>query len=156
MPGIFLVSLLILGSSMYFHKDNLDERYWLPIFLTVGVTIASWLYFLFLQVTNNIPFIKGANWVPIILIGTLTVLSIMNALSLRLKVDVKSPEDYALKCTVMESISGVLLWAWFTLFWNTRYSTQLLTIPPSFVRKTNNLLPNKEDIPTLKDPDDFG
>ena len=143
MPGIFLITLIILGVTIFRHWDHLDERWWLPVFMAIVMTLVSNFYLFFIQGEKTGYFIKGSKWIPVVFIGTETVLAISWIISSAQKSVIDFPDDHAVQAVLMESFAGVLIWAWFALFWNvisTRHEKIFKTIPPSVIKKRNKLL----------------
>jgi thiamine transporter ThiT len=119
-PGIFLVTITVVGISMYLQRENLDERWWIIVFLNVVITVISVTGFSSLLSTD----VSNLKAIPIILMSLLTGLSITITALLWSKPDITVQKDYALQRSTFDAMTGILLWAWFALFWNNKYRTK--------------------------------
>ncbi len=148
MPGIFLVTLPILGTSLFVHRHELDERWWISILMALMITLVANIYLFFIHGEKIGETTKGSKWVGIILIGTLTVLGFSALISLKSQTVIEFPSDHAIQSVTVESMCSILLWAWFALFWNmnvSSYSPVYEEIEQPKIKRTDRLLDPKKN-----------
>lgn len=149
MPGIFLVTLPILGTSLFVHWGELDNRFWLPIMLSLMMTIAANFYLFFIQGEKTGDTVKGSKWIGIIAIGVLTIINICHLILLKTQPDTEFPAMYAVQSVISESMFGVLVWAWFALFWNMNvnsYSPIYKEIEQPQIKRSDRLLDELKEL----------
>lgn len=117
-PGTFIVTFIIVAILFYFHKNNLDERWWLVVLLSVMTTLVCNLYLFLVQAEKQKEVQKFWKWVGFFVVLLLTGLNVLSLIALKLGNNNHSVHDNALANFLLESMSGVLLWGWFSLFFN--------------------------------------
>ncbi len=90
-------------------------------FIIIVFKLEEFRYLFFIQAKKTGHFIKGSKWWAIFLMGILTIASIANIISLKSETFIEFPDDHAVYIAFAESMGGILLWAWFALFWNLDY-----------------------------------
>lgn len=144
MPGIFIITIIALVVSLLIHWQQIDDRWWLPTVMAIVMTFYCNFYLFFIQGEKTGSYIKGSKWLPIILIGIMTLVCIGGLISIKQETKIEFPGDHAVQSIMWESMACVLLWAWFALFWNMNLSASnspvFKSIPPNTVRKANKLI----------------
>jgi hypothetical protein len=149
MPGIFLVTVPIVGTSLLMHRNELDDRFWLPIMFSLMMTVAANFYLFFVQGEKTGDTVKGSKWVGIIVIGVLTIINVCHLILLKAQPDTEFPAMYAVQSVISESMFGVLVWAWFALLWNmnvSSYSPVYEAIEQTQIKRSDRLLDELKEL----------
>ena len=117
-PGSLIVTLVGVAASFLKNSAHLDGRWWIGIVVAVVATIAINLMLFIIQGEKNGQFNAHAKWVPIIIVGIMSILFLGAIVGLETDKDVRFPSDHAIQLVLVESIGVVLFWAFFTLAWN--------------------------------------
>ena len=117
LPGTFLVTLVVVLTALCVNRENIDDRWWLPCMFGFVMTFAGNIYLMFVQLSTLGMATKVGKYIGLIVIGVMSVFLGILIYEKSGKIS-EFPGDDAVQWAFVQSMAGVLGWAWFSLFWN--------------------------------------
>jgi uncharacterized membrane protein len=134
-PGIFIITSVVIFIATYLNWDKFDERWWMHIAAGIVVTVIANLYLFF--ISEGVPD-TNLRWVSLLLMIAMTIMSVGLAISLTNVPSTLPATDVAIQTALAETLSGILIWAWFTMFWN-KYTVRYISNPKTKIGQGNTM-----------------